>query len=215
MDLEGKARVQAKGAQRLNLLLAASANDGSGGKRCGSAVVRGLVRRHVQIIVDRDVEACVTDPAQVERLALDSANDHLGELVEHAEFYVGLERGVVENRLGDHGERQVTAVDGKARALGKVHAGLASTKLSVVGDVVVNQRARLEMLDGCRGAAGALKATAYCGGGEHADKRAVALAGVGCKSRERRVQVALDIGRGRLSVKERGQIVVDLVKVLG
>ena len=105
LNLEGKARVQAKGAQRLNLLLAASANDGSGGKRRGSAVVRGLVRRHVQIIVDRDVEACVTDPAQVERLALDGANDHLGELVEHAQFHVGLQRGVVENCLGDHGER--------------------------------------------------------------------------------------------------------------
>ena len=59
------------------------------------------------------------------------------------------------------------------------------------------------------------KATAHCGCGEHADERAVALAGVGRKSRERRVQVALDIGRGRLSVKERGQIVVNLVKVLG
>ena len=93
--------------------------------------------------------------------------------------------------------------------------GLASTKLSVVGDVVVDQRARLEVLDGCRGAAGALKATAHCGCGEHADKRAVALAGVGRKSRKRRIQVALDIGRGRLSVKERGQIVVNLVKVLG
>ena len=71
------------------------------------------------------------------------------------------------------------------------------------------------MLDSCRGAAGALKAAAYRGGGEHADKRAVALAGVGRKSRERRVQVALDIGGSRLSVKERGQIVVNLVKVLG
>ncbi len=59
------------------------------------------------------------------------------------------------------------------------------------------------------------KAAAHCGCGEHADKRAVALAGVGRKSRERRIQVALDIGRGRLSVKERGQIVVNLVKVLG
>jgi len=43
----------------------------------------------------------------------------------------------------------------------------------------------------------------------------VALAGIGGKCRERGIQVALDIGRGRLSVKERGQIVVDLVKVLG
>ena len=105
MDLEGKARVQAKGAQCLNLLLAAAADDGSGGKWRGSAVVRGLVRRHVQIIVDRDVEAPVADPAQVERLALDGANDHLGELVEHAEFHVCHERRVVENRLGDHCER--------------------------------------------------------------------------------------------------------------
>lgn len=135
--------------------------------------------------------------------------------MEHTEFHVCLECGVVENRLGDHGKCQVAAVDGKPRALGEVHAGLAAAQLPVIGDVVVNQRARLEMLDSCRGAAGALKATAHCGCGEHADKRAVALAGVGRKSRERRVQVALDIGRGRLSVKERGQIVVDLVKVLG
>ena len=105
MDLEGKAGVQAKGAQRLNLLLAAPANDGSGGKRRGSAVIRGLVRCHVQVIVDRDVKAPVAYPAQVERLALDGADDHLGELVEYTEFHVCLERGVVENRLGDHGER--------------------------------------------------------------------------------------------------------------
>ena len=96
-----------------------------------------------------------------------------------------------------------------------MHAGLAATNLPVVGDVVVDECARLKVLDGRRCAAGALKAAAYCGCGEHADKRAVALAGVGRKSRERRVQVAFDIGRGRLSVKERGQIVVNLVKVLG
>ena len=197
------------------MLIAAAADNGSGGKRRGSAVKRGLVRRHVQVVINRDIKAPVTDPTQVERLTLDGADDHLGKLVEHAQLHVGLQRGVVENRLGDHGERQVAAIDGKARALGKVHAGLASTKLSVVGDVVVDQRARLEMLDGCRGAAGALKATAHCGCGEHTDKRAVALAGVGRKSRERRIQVALDIGRGRLSAKERGQIVVNLVKVLG
>ena len=148
-------------------------------------------------------------------MTLDGADDHLGKLVEHAQLHVGLKRRVVENRLGDHGKCQVAAVDGKPRALGKVHAGLAAAQLTVIGDVVVDQRARLEMLDGCRGAAGALKAAAHCGCGEHTDKRAVALAGVGRKSRERRVQVALDIGRGRLSVKERGQIVVNLVKVLG
>ena len=148
-------------------------------------------------------------------MTLDGADDHLGKLVEHAQLHVGLQRGVVENRLGDHGERQVATIDGKARALGEVHAGLAAAQLSVVGDIVVDERARLEMLDSCRGAAGALKATAHCGCGEHADKRTVALAGVGRKSRERRVQVALDIGRGCLSVKERGQIVVNLVKVLG
>ncbi len=186
--------MQAKGAQRFDLLLAAAADNGPGGKRCGSAVKRGLVRRHVQVVINRDIKAPVTDPTQVERLTLDGADDHLGELVEHAEFYVGLERGVVENRLGDHGKCQVAAVDGKPRALGEVHAGLAAAQLSVVGDVVVDERTRLEMLDGCRGAAGALKATAHCSCGEHADKRAVALAGIGGKCRKRRVQVALDVG---------------------
>ena len=173
------------------------------------------MRCHVQIIVDRDVEACVTDPAQVERLTLDGADDHLGKLVEYAQLYAGLKRGIVENRLGDHGEREVAAVDGKPRALGEVHAGLAAAQLPVIGDVVVDERTRLEMLDGRRGAAGALKAAAYRGGGEHADERAVTLAGIGRKCREWGIQVALDIGRGRLSVKERGQIVVNLVKVLG
>ena len=105
LDLKGKARVQAKGTQRLNLVFAAATDNGSGGKWRGSAVVRGLVRRHVQIIVDRDVKAPIADPAQVERLTLDGANDHLGELVEHAELHVCPERGVVENRLGNHGER--------------------------------------------------------------------------------------------------------------
>ena len=66
-----------------------------------------------------------------------------------------------------------------------------------------------------RCAAGALKAAAYRSGGEHADERAVALASVCRKCRERGIQVALDIGGSRLSVKERGQIVVNLVKVLG
>ena len=103
----------------------------------------------------------------------------------------------------------------KPRALGEVHAGLAAAQLPVIGDVVVDERTRLEVLDGRRGAAGALKAAAHCGGGEHADERAVAFAGIGGKRRKRSVQIALDIGGGRLSVKERGQIVVDLVKVLG
>ena len=173
------------------------------------------MRRHVQIIVDRDVKAPIADPAQVECLALNGADDHLGELVEHAEFHVCLERGVVENRLGDHGERQIAAVDGKSRALGKVHAGLAATQLAVVGDVVMDKRSRLKVLYSCRRAAGALKAAAYRGGGEHADERAVALAGIGRKCRERGIQVTLDIGGSCLSVKERGQIVVNLVKVLG
>ena len=215
LNLEGKARVQPKGAQCLNLLFAAAADNGSGGKRRRSAVVRGLVRRHVQIIVDRNVKAPVADPAQVERLALDGTDDHLGKLVEHAKLHVCVECGVVENRLGDHGERQVTAVDGKTGALGKVHAGLAATNLPVVGDVVVDECARLKVLDGRRCAAGALKAAAYRSGGEHADERAVALASVCRKCRERGIQVALDIGGSRLSVKERGQIVVNLVKVLG
>ena len=173
------------------------------------------MRRHVQIIVDRNVKALVADPAQVERLALDGTDDHLGKLVEHVKLHVCVECGVVENRLGDHGERQVTAVDGKTGALGKVHAGLAATNLPVVGDVVVDECARLKVLDGRRGAAGAFEASAHRGGGEHADERAVAFAGVGRKGRKWCVQVALDIGGSRLSVKERGQIVVNLVKVLG
>ena len=135
--------------------------------------------------------------------------------MEYVQLYIGLQRGVVENRLGDHGKCQVAAVDGKPRALGEVHAGLAAAQLPVIGDVVVDERTRLEMLDGRRGAAGALKAATYRGGGEHADERAVAFAGIGGKRRKRSVQIALDIGGGRLSVKERGQIVVNLVKVLG
>ena len=99
------------------------------------------MRRHVQVVINRDIKALVTDPTQVKRLTLDGADDHLGKLVEHAKLHVCVERGIVENRLGDHGERQVATIDGEPRALGKVHAGLASTKLSVVGDVVVNQRA--------------------------------------------------------------------------
>ena len=173
------------------------------------------MRRHVQVVINRDIKALVTDPTQVKRLTLDGADDHLGKLVEHTQLHVGLERGIVENRLGDHGERQVATIDGKARALGKVHAGLAATNLPVVGDVVVDECARLKVLDGRRGAAGALKATAHCGCGEHADERAVALASVCRKCRERGIQVTLDIGGSRLSVKERGQIVVNLVKVLG
>ena len=100
-------------------------------------------------------------------------------------------------------------------SLGEVQAGLAASQLPVIGDVVVDERTRLEMLDGRRGAAGALKAATYRGGGEHADERAVTLAGIGRKCREWGIQVALDIGRGRLSVKERGQIVVNLGKMLG
>ena len=96
-----------------------------------------------------------------------------------------------------------------------MHTGLAAAQLAVVGDVVMDKRSRLKVLDGRRRASGALKAAAYRGGGEHADERAVALAGIGRKCRERAIQVALDIGRGRLSVKERGQIVVNLVKMLG
>lgn len=78
LNLKGKARVQAKAARASICSSLPPPIMAPGGKRRGSAVKRGLVRRHVQVVINRDIKAPVTDPTQVERLTLDGADDHLG-----------------------------------------------------------------------------------------------------------------------------------------
>ena len=150
LQLEGKAGVHAKGAERIHLRVRAAATDGADGERGGGGVERGLVRGHGEVVSRGDVPAIVARPAEVKRLALHGALLHLRELVEHAQLGRSVERLVLENACEGSNDAEVTDVDRHAYALGAVHAGLAAAHLALVGDVVVDEGGRLEVLD-CSG----------------------------------------------------------------
>ena len=124
-----------------------------------------------------------------------------------------VEVGIVCHGGANEHECVVAAVDGDALALGDVQARLAATELSVVGNVVVDERSGLEMHD-CGGArCRAVPVAAYRTAGEHADERPMAFSRVGRVATEGRIQVSLDIGAIGLVAKVRIQISVDLVEV--
>ena len=175
--------------------------------------MRGLERGHGQVVLRREVEALVAHPSQVERLALDGARGHVHELAQKADLLGVGKRGVVQHGAGDQRERQIAAVDGNALAVCEVHAGLAAPQLAVVGDVVVDERRALEVLDGRSGADGVIKLAAHGERGEHADERAMPLAGVLGKVGERLVEVSVDVGVVGLVLECGNQRAVDLVYV--
>ena len=177
--------------------------------------MRGLERCHGEVILNREVEALVLHPAQVERLPFDGSLHHGGQLAEYAELEGGVERFVAEHGVGGERDVVVAAVNGAAYALGEVHARLAAPQLAFVGDVVVNEGRALEVLDRRRGASGASGITAHGACREHADERAVPLAAVCGKGGERCVQVALKVRMLGLFRKERIQIRVQIMVVLG
>jgi hypothetical protein len=88
-------------AKRRDLLVGAAAHDRTHGEWHRSGVERRLVARHHEVVVNREIEAVVARPADVERLALDGARGHLHELLEHPQAALGGERVVVHHRAGD------------------------------------------------------------------------------------------------------------------
>ena len=103
---------------------------------------------HQQVVLNGEVEAIVAGPADVERLALDSASGHIDELGENPQLDVVFHAWVVHNGAGDERKRQVPRVDREPLALSDVQARLASASLRGVLDVVVDERSGVEVLDG-------------------------------------------------------------------
>ena len=138
---------------------------GADGKGDRPRIVGGLEGRHGKIIVDRQVEAAVADPAQVECLAFDGSLHHGCQLAQDAQLAPVIERGVVRHRGSDEREGIVAAVYRRTRALGEVQARLAAAELPVVGDVIMDKRGGLEVLDRRGAGAGLLGVAAHrCGG---------------------------------------------------
>ena len=79
-------------------------------------IMRGLVSRHDQIILRRDVVAPVARPADVERLALDGAARHVRQLGDDADLRDVVEKIVVDHRAVDQRKREVAHVDGKTES---------------------------------------------------------------------------------------------------
>ena len=80
LNLKGETRVKAKRAKRLDLLLASAADNCATCQRNRAAVIRRLVRRHGKIVIDRQIEALVAHPTEIERLSLNRSNRHVREL---------------------------------------------------------------------------------------------------------------------------------------
>ena len=133
------------------------------------------MRRHAQVVVHSEVKAPVTHPTQIERLALDGALHHIDELTQNPQLDAVLERVIAQDGVGHERERIVAAVDGKARALGDVQTRHAAAHVAVVGDVVVNERGGLEVLDGGCSADSAVEVTTHGLRRQHANERAMPL----------------------------------------
>ena len=163
--------------------------------------MRGLVRRHDQVILWRDVIATVARPSDVERLALDRAARHFDQLADHAHLHRVAQQRVVDYRTVDQGQRKVSHIDGKPYALGKVQAGLTAAQLGLIGDVIVNECRRVEMLNSRRSARGELHVPANRAACREADERTVALAAVFAIALQGIVEIAIHIGmRARRNV---------------
>lgn len=144
----------------------------------GSAVICGLERGHGQVILNGDIEAVIADPAQIERLTLEGPLGHGGELAKQPYLKIGAQGIIGQDDRGDGRELQVSAVGGNADALGAVHARLAAPQLAVIGDVIVDERRALEVLDGRRRGECVGKGAANGLAGKHADQGPVTLARV-------------------------------------
>ena len=114
--------------------------------------------------------------------------------------------GVFNNRAVDQGQSQIACVNGKADALGAVHARLAAAQLGLVGDVVVDKRRRVEVLDGSSRASGKLHVAANGQASRKANERAVTLARVLAVFLQGIVQITVHVG-----MRARRQVRVDQV----
>lgn len=159
----------------------------------GSAVICGLERGHGQVILNGDIEAVIADPAQIERLTLDGPLGHGGELAKQPYLKIGAQGIIGQDDRGDGRELQVSAVGGNADALGAVHARLAAPQLAVIGDVIVDERRALEVLDGRRRGECVGKGAANGLAGKHADQGPVTLARVSRERAQRCVEKGVEV----------------------
>lgn len=159
----------------------------------GSAVICGLERGHGQVILNGDIEAVIADPAQIERLTLDGPLGHGGELAKQPYLKIGVQGIIGQDDRGDGRELQVSAVGGNADALGAVHARLAAPQLAVIGDVIVDERRALEVLDGRRRGEYVGKGAANGLAGKHADQGPVTLARVSRERAQRCVEKGVEV----------------------
>lgn len=159
----------------------------------GSAVICGLERGHGQVILNGDIEAVIAHPAQIERLTLDGPLGHGGELAKQPYLKIGAQGIIGQDDRGDGRELQVSAVGGNADALGAVHARLAAPQLAVIGDVIVDERRALEVLDGRRRGECVGKGAANGLAGKHTDQGPVTLARVSRERAQRCVEKGVEV----------------------
>ena len=96
-----------------------------------------------------------------------------------------------------------------------MQARLAAAELPVVGDVIMDKRGGLEVLDRRGAGAGLLGVAAHRCGGKQANERSVALAAVFGERPERAIEVALEVCPIGLLAKERLQVVFEVSVMLG
>ena len=163
---------------------------------------------HREVILDGDIEALIARPTDIECLALNRARRHVDKLLEHAQLDCIGERVVDEHRTRDERERKVAGVDGKSFANLMMQTGLATPELGIIGDVVVNERSGVEVLDGGTGGAGLIVIPANRLAREHANKRTMALARIVRELGKWPVEVAPHVGMRTLS-EELGHVAVE------
>ena len=168
---------------------------------------------HSQIVLDSDVETLIARPTNIERLTLDRARRHIDKLLEHAQLDGIGERIIDEHRTRDERKRKITRVDGEALANLVMQAWLATPELGLVGDIVMNERSGVEMLDGRTGSTRHVIVTADCLACEHADERAMPLARIVRELGKRPVEVAPHV-RMRALAKELRHVAIEGCRLL-
>ena len=89
-----------------------------------------------------------------------------------------------------------------------VQAGLATPELRLIGDIVMNERGGVEVLDSRTGSTRHVIIAANCLAREHADERTMTLASVVRELGKRPVKIAPHIGMRALS-EELGHVTVE------
>ena len=167
--LPNAARASSLGRRRL-------AHDGPHGQRGDAAVVAGLAQGHLQVVVGSEVVDVVAHPAHVQGLAFDGAGAHLPDGVEHRELGAVVQQRVAHHDGAHQTQSVVAGVDGQRLAVDDVRALLVAADQARVHDVVVDERGRVEELDGAPAGEGQPRIAAHRFAGQHGHGRPHPLA---------------------------------------